>query len=320
MQKPVLVIHGGAITHPEWDIIPNFEEKYHAALKKALDTGYKLLQKGKSAVDAVEACITVLEDTPYFNAGKGAAFTSNGKNELDASIMDGQTLEAGAVTQVTHIKNPIQAARIIMENSPHILLCRKGAEDFVKQYGISFVDPTYFRDERKWKQYLELKKEEREQKKIRAFKPSTVGAVALDMHGNLAAGTSTGGLENKHFGRIGDSPLIGAGTYANNSTCAVSSTGFGEYFMRGVVAYDISARIEYLHQPLKQAAEDAIMKKQIELWERGGISSTNTDGSTGLGGIIGVDRKGNITMTFNCAGMYRGSIDKNGVLFTGILK
>lgn len=320
MQKPVLVIHGGAITDPEWDIIPGFEKKYHTALEKALQAGYNLLVKGKSAIDAIEASITVLEDTPYFNAGKGAAFTSDGKNELDASIIDGLTLEAGAVTQVTHIKNPIKAARVIMEHSPHILLCRKGAEDFVKGYGITFVDKKYFRDERKWKQYLELKKEEREKKKSKAFKPGTVGAVALDMNGNLAAGTSTGGLENKHFGRIGDSPLIGVGTYANNDTCAISSTGYGEYFMRGVVAYDISARMEYLHESLVEASEEVVMEKQIELWKRGGISSTTTEGSTGLGGIIGVDKKGNITMTFNCAGMFRGSIDKNETLFTGVLK
>src|SRR5260221_2497160 len=258
MRKPILVIHAGAITDPQWDIIPNFEKEYHIALQNALQAGYSLLQKGGSAVDAVTASITILEDTPYFNAGKGAAFTSDGKNELDASIMDGNTLEAGAVTQITHIKNPISAARIIMEKSPHILLSGKGAEAFAKQFKIEIVGRSYFHDERKWQQYLELKKEEKEKEKTKAFKPGTVGAVALDSKGNLAAGTSTGGLENKHFGRIGDSPLIGAGTYANNETCAISATGYGEYFIRGLVAYDISALMAYKGLSLQKAAEKVI--------------------------------------------------------------
>lgn len=316
MTQPVLVIHAGAITDPQWDIIPSFEKEYHEALTKALEAGYSILQKRKSAVDAVEASVRILEDTPYFNAGKGAAFTADGKNELDSSMMDGKTLEAGAVTQVTHIKNPISASRVIMENSTHVLLSGKGAERFVKEYGVTMVSPSYFKTQWKWQQYLELKKEE----KAKAFKPGTVGAVALDCNGNLAAGTSTGGLENKHFGRIGDTPLIGCGTYANNNTCAISATGYGEYFIRGVVAYDVSALMEYKGLSLGEAAKKVIMKKQMELWKRGGISSKATEGSTGLGGIIGIDRKGNMTMTFNCAGMFRGYIDQKGNTHTYILK
>lgn len=329
MHKPVLVVHGGAIMDPtsEWEVWPGFEKQYHNTLKKSLEVGYELLHAGKSAIDAVEGSIRVLEDSPLFNAGKGATFTDKGKNELDASIMDGDTLEAGAVTQITTIKNPISAARIIMENSPYIFLSGKGAEDFVKKYGITIVPKSYFYNERKYQEYLAIKQEENSdttqsiQKKKTSAKKGTVGAVALDIHGNLAAGTSTGGLENKHYGRIGDSPIIGAGTYANNKTCAISATGYGEYFIRGGVAYDISALMEYKSFTLEEAAKEVIMHKQVELGKYSKrISAKLCDIGLGLGGVIGVDRKGNFTFAFNCAGMFRGYIDKKGNLKTCILK
>jgi len=331
MHKPVLVIHGGAIMDPtsEWEVWPGFEKQYHATLKKSLEAGYELLTTGKSAIDAIETSIIVLEDSPLFNAGKGAAFTDKGKNELDASIMDGNTLEAGAITQITTIKNPISAARIIMEHSPHILLGGKGAEYFVKKYGATLVPQNYFYNERKYQEYLIIKQEEEDVKKSKpvnkkkktSAKKGTVGAVALDIFGNLAAGTSTGGLENKHYGRIGDSPIIGAGTYANNKTCAISATGYGEYFIRGVVAYDISALMEYKSFTLEQAAGEVIVHKQVELGKQStGISAKLCDIGLGLGGVIGVDRKGNFTFAFNCAGMFRGYVDKKGNLKTCILK
>jgi beta-aspartyl-peptidase (threonine type) len=245
----------------------------------------------------------VLEDNPLFNAGKGAVFTHEGTNELDASIMDGKSLKAGAVAAVKHIRNPISLARLVMEKSPHVMLEGDGAEAFAKRMGITFVDQKYFYTDERWQ---ELQKE-----KAKAAlasdkdKHGTVGAVALDQAGNLAAGTSTGGTTNKQFGRIGDSPIIGAGTYANNHTCAVSCTGDGEYFIRSVVAHDISAMMEYKGMSVQEAAQTALDKV-------GRLGGT--------GGLIALDKNGNLTMPFNTSGMYRGAVSADGKITVEIYK
>lgn len=322
INKITIVIHGGAGTILKENMTPEKEDAYKTKLKEALQAGYEILKKGGSSLDAVEAAINVLEDSPLFNAGKGAVFTNEGKNELDASIMDGKTLNAGAVAAVTVIKNPVSAARKVMENSPHVLLCYAGAEKFAKEQGLEIVDPSYFFTERRYKYFKENKKKEQgtndEGQKddlggkgdikgiSNAHSFGTVGAVALDINGNLAAGTSTGGMSNKRFGRIGDSPLIGAGTYANNKTCAVSATGHGEYFIRLVVAYDISAMMEYKGTSLEKAANEVIMKKLVELG--------------GTGGVISVDKDGNIAMPFNTAGMFRGYVKGDGEMEVMIYK
>ena len=299
-----LVIHGGAGTIRKENMSPERQQAYHDALKKALDAGYAVLENGGSSVEAVIASISIMEDSPLFNAGKGAVFTYSGKNELDASIMDGSNLKAGAVAGVTTIKNPIKAAHAVMTGSEHVLLAGRGAEEFAKQYGLEMVDPAYCVDSLRYQQFLDRRKSDKtkdaaqlegrdEEKKF-----GTVGAVALDQSGNIAAGTSTGGMSDKRFGRVGDSPLIGAGTYANNKTCGVSSTGWGEYFIRLVVAHDISAMMEYGGLSLQEAADSVIMKKLPRLG--------------GDGGVIALDGAGNISMTFNTDGMYRGYIRKKG--------
>jgi len=292
-----LVIHGGAgYINPD-TFTGEKKQKYISKLKEALTKGSSILEKGGSSLDAVEAVINILENSPLFNAGKGAVFTAEGTNELDASIMDGKTLNAGAVAGVKHIKNPISLARLVMEKSPHVLLAGDGAEAFAIEQGVELVDSSYFFTEDRWKYYLKVKKE-REKKNIsfakenRDEKYGTVGCVALDKHGNLAAGTSTGGMTFKRFGRIGDSPIIGAGTYANNNTCAISCTGHGEFFIRNVVAYDISALMEYSKLPLQKAAEKVVMDKLVK--------------QGGDGGIIGIDKYGNIAMPFNTKSMFRG--------------
>ncbi len=310
------VIHGGAGTIEKNDLTAERETAYHVGLREALATGHDILQKGGASLDAVEAAIRILEDNPLFNAGKGAVFTSAGTNELDASIMDGQTLKAGAVASIKRIKNPISLARLVMEKSPHVMMAGDGAEAYAKQQGIELVPPGYFYTEERWK---DLQRErEKEQKQNNAPKDQgrllapvhtkygTVGAVAVDKFGNLAAGTSTGGMTNKKFGRIGDSPIIGAGTYANNRTCAVSATGHGEYFIRSVVAYDISALMEYRGMSLKAAAQTVVMEKLVKLG--------------GEGGIIAIDKNGNIAMPFNSSGMYRGYIGADGKPVTAIYK
>ena len=294
---------------------PEKEKAYHEAMELALKTGYSVLEKGGSSLEAVIAAIKVMEDSPLFNAGKGAVFTNDEKNELDASIMDGATLKAGAVAGVTTIKNPITAAFAVMTQSEHVMLAGRGAEKFAEEKGLEIVDPTYFFDSTRYKQLLKVKEKEAgnqasrldafEDPYIRETKFGTVGAVALDQNGNLAAGTSTGGMTNKRYGRIGDAPIIGAGTYANNNTCAVSSTGWGEYFIRLAVAHDISAMMEYAGLSLEQAADSVVMKKLPRLG--------------GDGGVIGLDRSGNLTMTFCSAGMYRGYI-QNGEAKTFIYK
>ncbi|MBH83042.1 MAG: beta-aspartyl-peptidase [Candidatus Marinimicrobia bacterium] len=276
-----IAIHGGAGTITRKNMTPGKENAYRSKLKETLNVGYSILNKGGTSLDAVEATIRIMENSELFNAGKGAVFTNAGTNELDASIMDGRNLKAGAVARVKTVKNPISAARKVMEETWHVMLSGDGADKFAKEQGLDIVDPNYFYTQRRWDSL----------KKIQVEKHGTVGCVALDKHGNLAAGTSTGGLTNKRWGRVGDSPIIGAGTYANNQTCAVSGTGQGEYFIRGNVAYDVSAIMEYKGKSVGEAAQNVIRK----LSDKGGN-----------GGIITMDSKGNISMPFNTAGMYRG--------------
>lgn len=307
-----IVMHGGAGTIKHGDMTPAMEAKYRAKLKEALQAGYAVLKKGGASVDAVQAAIAVLEDSPLFNAGKGAVFTHNGKNELDSAIMDGKTLNAGAVAAVEHVRHPIRLAYKVMVHSPHVLLVGSGAEEFAKSQGVELVDAKYFRTERRWQQLQKvLKKEKGDTQAVelpeqvaggRAFAFGTVGAVALDRNGNLAAGTSTGGLTNKRYGRVGDSPIIGAGTYADNATCGVSATGIGEYFMRLNVTHSISDLMKYKGLSVRQAADEMINQQLVQLAGRDS------------GGVIAMDRKGNIAMPFNTAGMYRGYIDTDGKL------
>ena len=289
-QPIAIVVHGGAGTILKKNMSDEKEKRYKSKLEEAIRTGYQVLQNGGTSLDAVEQTIMILEDSPLFNAGKGAVFTHDKRNELDASIMEGSNLKAGAVAGVTHIKNPIRAARAVMEKSEHVLLAREGAEQFALLQKLDTVSPTYFFTEKRARSLERAIKEE---------KFGTVGCVALDQNGNIAAGTSTGGMTNKRWGRIGDSPIIGAGTYANNKTCGVSSTGWGEYFIRGVVAHDISAMMEYGGKSLKESANHVIHHKLTELG--------------GSGGIIALDQKGNIVMEFNTEGMYRGYCNSEGI-------
>ena len=314
------VLHGGAGTITKQNMTPEMEESYQAKLKEALLTGYQILKDGRPGLDAIEAALRLLEDSPLFNAGKGAVLTSVGTVELDASIMDGGTLKAGSVAALKHIKNPISLARLVMEKSSHVMMVGDGAEDFARQLGIEMMPNEYFLTERRQKE-LQKKKEEEQKKKQGHFsrkpraeleasavepeKYGTVGAAALDKAGNLSAGTSTGGISNKRFGRVGDSPIIGAGTYANNRTCAISCTGDGEYFIRSVVAHDISALVEYRGVPLKEAAQMVLDK---------------VEKIGGKGGLIGIDRSGQIVMPFNTPGMYRGSIGADGKPFVAIYR
>ncbi|UQD56892.1 isoaspartyl peptidase/L-asparaginase family protein [Flavobacterium sp. K5-23] len=310
-----IVIHGGAGTILKKNMSPELEAEYKAKLEEAVKAGYQVLKNGGSSIDAVEKTINVMEDSPLFNAGKGAVFTNQGKNELDASIMDGKTLKAGAIAGVTTVKNPINLARAVMEKSEHVMLAREGAEYFAKENGIELVNPSYFYTENRYKSLLKAQEKDKIELDhsgktsfydpfIKDNKFGTVGCVALDKNGNLAAGTSTGGMTNKKWGRIGDTPIIGAGTYANNNTCGVSSTGWGEFFIRNVVAYDISALMEYKGLSLEDAAKEVIQKKLTKLG--------------GDGGIVAMDKYGNITMEFNTAGMYRASINTKGELMIGI--
>lgn len=303
-----LVIHGGAGTIRKQNMPPEREKAYHEALKHALRAGYAVLHSGGKSSDAVVAAIRIMEDSPLFNAGKGAVFSHAGKNELDASIMNGADLMAGAVAGVTTIKNPITAAYAVMTKSSHVMLAGKGAEQFAKEQGLEIVDPQYFFDSARYQQFLKLQSQNQEQNSVedQDKKFGTVGAVALDQYGNVAAGTSTGGMTDKKYGRVGDSPIIGAGTYANNNTCGVSATGWGEYFIRLSVAHDISSMMEYAGLSLQDAADSVIMKKLPALG--------------GDGGIIALDQKGNISMTFNTEGMYRGYIKKEGEAKTFIYK
>jgi beta-aspartyl-peptidase (threonine type) len=298
-----MVIHGGAGTIERSQMTPAQEAAHRAGIEHALQTGYAILNKGGSSLDAVEAAIRTLEDNPLFNAGKGAVFTHEGTNELDASIMDGKTLNAGAVAGVTHIKNPISLARLVMEKSPHVLLDGEGAEAFARHMGVPLVDQKYFFTQERWDALQRVKKKTASPNDN--DKHGTVGAVALDQAGDLAAGTSTGGLTNKEFGRIGDSPIIGAGTYADNRTCAVSCTGDGEFFIRAAVAHTVSALVEYKGMPVKEAAQTAL---------------NNAKKLGGTGGLIALDRKGNFAMPFNTSGMYRGTVDAAGKISVEIYR
>ena len=300
-----LVIHGGAGTIGRNDITPEKESEYRAGLERALTAGYEILKRGGSSLDATEAAVRVLEDDPHFNAGRGSVFTSAGTNEMDAAVMDGKTLAAGAVAVLKHVKNPISLARLVMEKSGHVMIDGEGAEAFAKENGVELVDQKYFFTQARWKALQKIKAAEKKRTggAGKAFiitdqdRHGTVGAVALDKNGNLAAATSTGGTTNKRPGRVGDSPVIGAGTYANNATCAVSATGDGEYFIRASVGHDISALIEYRGMSLKDAAQ-AVLDKVAKLG--------------GTGGLIAIDHEGKMALPFNTAGMYRGYVDSSG--------
>jgi L-asparaginase / beta-aspartyl-peptidase len=319
-KKIGLVVHGGAGTMDRSKMTPEREQEYRESLKGALAAGYEILKKGGSSVDATEAAVRVLEDDPHFNAGRGAVFTDAGTNELDAAIMDGKTLNAGAVANLRHIRNPISLARMLMDKSPRVttspkvgavLLAGEGPERFAKENGVELVDQKYFFTQERWDALQRVKEAEKKGGGGKKFiisdqdRHGTVGAVALDKNGNLAAATSTGGTTNKQAGRIGDSPIIGAGTYANNATCAVSCTGDGEYFLRAVVAHEVSALMEYGGLKLPEAAQSALEKaKQL----------------SGEGGLIAIDKNGNVALPFNTNGMYRGYVDPHGKFVVDIYR
>jgi beta-aspartyl-peptidase (threonine type) len=295
--RTAIVIHGGAGTIPRADLTPGREAEYRAGLDLALDAGYTILDRGGSALDAVTAAVRVLEDNPLFNAGRGAVLNRDGHAELDASIMDGKDLRAGAVAGLRHVRNPIELARRVMDASPHVMLAGSGAEEFALEQGIALVPNSYFITPVRRQQLERLRAGvEAPGNELSAF--GTVGAVALDTRGNLAAATSTGGLAGKRWGRVGDSPIIGAGTYANNASCAVSATGDGEYFIRSVVAYDVCALVEYRGWDLERAAREVVLNKVKNLG--------------GEGGVIAIDRKGNVAMEFSSQGMFRGMRDSRG--------
>ncbi|MFG0736771.1 isoaspartyl peptidase/L-asparaginase family protein [Proteus terrae] len=313
-----LVIHGGAGTITKDTITPEQEKEYKEKLTEALNAGYAVLNSGGTSIEAVQKSINVMEDSPLFNAGKGAVFTHDGRNELDASIMDGKTRKAGAVAGVTTVKNPINAAIAVMEKSPHVMMVSNGADLFAKEQGLTIVDPSYFRTEHRWQQLQKAIEKEQvvldHDGKTAAlfadpmmydYKYGTVGAVALDQHGNLAAGTSTGGMTNKRYGRVGDSPIIGAGNYADNETVAVSATGSGEMFIRTLTAFNIAAQVNYKNLPLEEAAQNALDE----------VKAIN-----GSGGVIVLDKTGNYTMSFNSEGMYRGTIGNDGKPVVAIYK
>lgn len=309
MKRPVLVIHGGAGTLTRADMTGRSERRYREGLKAALAAGHGVLRSGGSALDAVTAAVVVMEDDPLFNAGRGAVFNAAGQHELDASVMDGATLDAGAVCAVRRIRNPVLAARAVMDHTPHVLLCGAGAERFARERGLATVAPSYFDTQRR------LASLRREQQRRRgktaagragdADRHGTVGAVALDRAGNLAAATSTGGYTNKMAGRVGDSPVIGAGTYADNAACAVSGTGSGEHFMRALLAYDVAARMRYRREPLARAAAGSLARLSV---------------LGGSGGLIAVDHAGRIAMPFTTEGMYRGCIRGNGPMAVAIYR
>lgn len=312
--KPIaLVVHGGAGVIAQKDMTPELETQYRAGLEAARDAGYKVLEDGGSSLDAVTAAVRMLEDNPLFNAGRGAVLNHDGAAELDAAIMSGKDLRAGAVASLRHVKNPIELARLVMEKSRHVMLIGVGAEEFAMQQGVKLVPNDYFITERRRKQLEDVLHaehaadaglKEADSPQNNDSPKGTVGAVALDREGNLAAATSTGGLTNKRFGRVGDSPIIGAGTYANNASCAVSATGTGEYFIRSVVAHDICARVHYRHAKLVDAAREVIHK---DLPEMGGD-----------GGVIALDPAGHIAMEFNTNGMFRSARDSGGRRETAI--
>jgi len=291
-----IAIHGGAGTILKSNMTPELEANYKAALDAAISEAYKVLDDGKSCVDAVELAVKILEDSPLFNAGKGSVFDSTGGHEMDASIMEGTQKEAGAVSAISGVRNPIELARIVMEKSEHVMMIGKGAEEFAKIHQVQFESKDYFFDQFRYDQWQKIKDTgsfqlDHSDKKEQKF--GTVGAVAKDRDGNIAAATSTGGMTNKLYGRVGDSSIIGSGTYANNKTCAVSCTGSGEYFMRGVIAYDVSCLMEFKGLSLEEASNEVIHKRLIEI--------------NGDGGLIAVDAQGQLVLPFNTEGMYRAS-------------
>jgi beta-aspartyl-peptidase (threonine type) len=312
-QKKIgLAVHGGAGTIERSKLTPEREKEYREGLERALTVGYEILKSGGSSLDATEASVRVLEDDPHFNAGKGAVFTNAGTHELDAAVMDGKTLKAGAVCTLKHIKNPVSLARLVMEKSGHVMMAGDGAEIFAKANGVELVDQKYFFTQERFDALQKMREAEKTGasggKKFIITdqdRHGTVGAVALDQAGNLAAATSTGGTTNKRPGRVGDSPIIGGGTYANNATCAISATGDGEYFIRATVAHDVSALMEYREKSLKDAAQ-AVLDKVAKLG--------------GTGGLIAIDNNGNITLPFNTSGMYRGHVDTSGKFVVEIYK
>lgn len=296
-----IVIHGGAGTILKLNMTPELEEAYHAKLNESIQAGYDILKDGGTALDATQRAVNVMEDSDLFNAGKGAVFTHDGENEQDATIICGRTLDTGAVAGVKHVKNPIDLARVVMDKSEHVLFGAEGAEKFAALHNIELVDKEYFFTKKRWQQLEKIRQTKSDLTMLDHSdnmdnpddrKHGTVGAVALDKDGNLAAATSSGGMTNKKYGRIGDSALLGTGTYANNKTCAISTTGHGEYFIRCVTAYDVSAMMEYQNKTLQEAAELAIHDKLEKLG--------------GTGGLVGIDKDGNICLPFNTKGMYRG--------------
>ena len=313
-----IIIHGGAGTILRGNLSKKKEKAYRDKLEEAIRAGYTILKNGGTSQLAVVKTIQIMEASPLFNAGKGAVFTHEETNELDASFMDGETLNAGAVAGVKNVKSPIELAVKIMTDSEHVMLSGEGASIFAKEKGLEMVDPAYFYTERRFKSLQRIKNRSKteldnDDKKaafydtdIKNAKFGTVGCVALDKHGNIAAGTSTGGMTNKRWGRIGDAPIIGSGTYANNKTCGVSSTGWGEYFIRSQVAYDISAQIEYQKKTLKEATKDVIQNKLTKLG--------------GTGGVVALDKNGNMSFEFNTSGMYRASMNDTGELVLKIYK
>jgi L-asparaginase / beta-aspartyl-peptidase len=320
MAKFTIAVHGGAGTISKKSITPEKEAAYLKALNDATDAGYRILEKNGDALDAVKAAVIELENNILFNAGKGSVFTNTGTHEMDASIMDGKDLSAGAVAAVKNIRNPIELAYRVMKKSEHVFLIGKGAEEFAKQNGIVFEPDEYFFSEFRYKQLLKTKEDNKtaldhsvdidpssaKASEDRDKKFGTVGAVAYDANGNLAAATSTGGMTNKQFGRVGDSPIIGIGTYANNKTCAISCTGHGEPFIKAVAAYDVSCLMEYKGLSLEEAMKTVVMDKLMKI--------------DGEGGMIGVDANGNASLIFNCEGMYRGFCSSDGKREVAIYK
>ncbi|MDQ2069942.1 isoaspartyl peptidase/L-asparaginase family protein [Natronospira bacteriovora] len=308
-----IAVHGGAGTMDREAMSAEQEAEYHAALEEALEAGHSILRDGGEALDAVQAAIRVLEDSPLFNAGRGSVFTSDERIEMDAAIMDGRDRNAGALTGVRTVRNPIDLARVIMDESPHVFFSGEGAQTFAEEHALPMEAPEWFETERRREALHQAREREaeqgeefRSQRENLEFNLGTVGAVALDRNGNVAAGTSTGGMTNKRFGRIGDVPILGSGTYANNATGAFSATGHGEYIMRAVTLHDISAQMEYAGRSVAEAADDVVNRKLVEMG--------------GNAGIIAIDRHGNITMPFNTSGMYRGSIDADGTVHTAIFR
>ena len=307
MQKFSIAIHGGAGTIIKEHLTPELEAEYRKALKQSMDAGYLVLSTGGSAVNAVKAAVVMLEDNVLFNAGRGSVFTHKGSHEMDAAIMDGNTLAAGAVAGVRNIRNPVELAEKVMLHSSHVFLGGQGANEFAVMQGIKFEPDEYFYSDFRYNQWQEIRESDsyqldhssaKTESALKDKKFGTVGAVACDSHGNVAAATSTGGMTNKQYGRIGDSPMIGAGTYANNNTCAISCTGHGEIFIKAVAAYDVSCLMEYKKMNLREACEEVVMKKLVALH--------------GEGGLIGADAKGNVALVFNSPGMYRGFRNSNG--------